>query len=63
MAKNAQIIVKMESELKNKLSYAAWHDRESITDLVTEFINKKVAAFEKKHGVITEEQLKDARII
>lgn len=61
--KDAQIIVKLRSEQKHKLAYLVWHGRTDITDLVTKHIDSKIAAFEKKHGEITEQQLKDARII
>ena len=62
MAKDAQIIVKLSADKKDKLAFIAWHDRETITDIVTAGIDKHLAAFEKKHGPITDEQLKEARI-
>ncbi len=60
--KDAQILVRVTSELKNKMKYVAWHDRLSDTDLLTDLLEKAITTFEKKHGPITDEQLKEARI-
>lgn len=61
--KDAQILIRVTSDVKSKAKYLAWFARLSDTDLITDMLTKEIAAFEKKHGAITEKQLKEARII
>lgn len=54
---------RLDKELHSKIKYISWHETTTVTSIVTSAIEKEVKAFEKKHGAITEQQLKDARIV
>lgn len=63
MAKQSQIIVRTEEDMQQKVKYIAWFKRKTMTEILTELIEKELKGFEKENGEITTKQLQDARII
>lgn len=55
--------IRFNEDLLNKLKYAAWHERVTLTEYITGACEKAIATFEKKQGGITDKELKEARII
>lgn len=47
----------------DKMAFIAWHDRKDKKNVWAAAIATYIASFEKKHGVINDEQLKEARVI
>lgn len=52
---------RLKSLVRDKILYMAWYERENITDIVNKVLESEIAKFEKKNGVITDEQIKKAR--
>lgn len=67
MSKNSTSLnplsLRIEEGTANKLKYIAWHDRKSNTDIYKQAFESLISEWEKKNGAITEDQLKEARII
>lgn len=65
MADTKKTVVRFEASEFDKMKYILWYlqDGRSQNTYITEAVNDKIAAFEKKHGAITDEKLKEARII
>jgi len=53
-----QVPLKIEEATFDKLKYVAWFDRTTVTAMLTEDANKRIAKFEKEHGSITPAMLK-----
>lgn len=60
---NTPVNMRMQTELANKLKYIAWHDRETLTEIIHAAGLRVVKDFEKKNGEISEADLKKAKII
>lgn len=60
--KTSQIIVRLTKPTFLKFKYLAWYNKDTMSEAVGVFIDKEIAAFEKKHGPITDELIKEARI-
>lgn len=52
----------VEQDMLHKLKYIAWFERINIQDSYATAIDNYIKQFEKAHGKITPEQLKEARI-
>jgi len=64
MAVKKPMNLKVDEDLKNKYEYILWHERKpSVTADLVEYMEKRITAFEKSNGTITDKNLKEARII
>jgi hypothetical protein len=54
------VTLRLEPSKLEKVSYIAWYQRDSITDVIDSALDLEIKKFEKANGSITDEQIQQA---